>query len=141
MIEVYGFKFNFAGMLHPSWMIMPKPPMHYVHYLNNLKVVFQPRPPPPTYDESQMFQRSPNCQERSVSEDLAISGNRRRYSQFQTCLLFKHIKIISVSPTVPTPCPALGQASPPDIGEAREHWLEHLSRISQTSTGDNGDII
>jgi len=44
------------------------------------EVLKQPRPPPPTYDEAQMFQRSPNCQERSVSEDRAISGNRRSFT-------------------------------------------------------------
>lgn len=43
------------------------------------EVLKQPRPPPPTYDEAQMFQRSPNCQERSASEDRAGGGNRRSF--------------------------------------------------------------
>jgi len=44
------------------------------------EVLKQPRPPPPTYDEAQMFQRSPNCQERSVSEDRASVGYRRSFT-------------------------------------------------------------
>ena len=38
-----------------------------------------------------MFQRSPNCQERSAREDRAAGGgNRRRWPQLSNCQLFKH---------------------------------------------------
>jgi len=44
------------------------------------EVLKQPRPPPPTYDEAQMFQRSPNCQERSASEERGMAGTRRGFA-------------------------------------------------------------